>query len=690
MQRFIYMIIGLWAVSNTAIAQTTIYSQSSGAWNAANLWNTASDGSGASVTDPNSSAYDIVVQAPHAVVLSGTRAAGNLEVQSGASVSAGGTILEYLELYGSSVIINGAAGGGTDGLSFDINGPNCTLSGSGTIQIARLRKDNDPGSASTTILSIDTDLQLHYNTDSRTAFCNTAIGKNFDATLESGRTITVPSGNVSIDGNDGSNSVNHGGTFTIYGSLELLGTNGHLYVETDNSAGFPVQFTIGSGGQVLVGGNLYGNAPGGPALAGLTLESGGSLKISGAVSGWHATKNEVSIASGSLVEYNGYAAQAIEHLWPYADLMVTNSDKSLTGNTTVSETLTLNGSDITLGEYNLRMEPYGNISGAGPGAYLRTNGYGKLQQTTENTPLWYPVGNSSYNPVRLRNSGASDVIGVRVADEVLDEGPGGDPLTTQAVDCSWFLEEDYPGGSDLEAMVQWNGLKELSGFNRSNCKLAFWNNNAWNTGSTGPAQGTNPYTRLRNAMTDPEVLAVVSGATLPVEWAAFDAEYEGGMVHLRWETAAESQNAGFQVERSTDALRYVSIAWQAAKANAASYLFTDVAPPQGTVYYRLRQVDVDGQFSFSPVRAVEASGALNTMRLFPVPARAFVAVDLPNGVEEVAHWQVLDAAGATRLSGLVLEGEMPFRVGLESLGPGVYTLMVRTGPTTQARLLLVE
>jgi hypothetical protein len=276
-----------------------------------------------------------------------------------------------------------------------------------------------------------------------------------------------------------------------------------------------------------------------------------------------------------------------------------------------------------------------------------------------------------------------------VADEVLDEGPGGDPLTTQAVDCSWFLEEDYPGGSQLEAMVQWNGFEELSGFNRNNCKLAFWNNNAWNTGSTGPAQGGNPYTRLRNDMTDPEVLAVVSGATLPVEWAAFNAEYQGGVVHLRWETVAETQNAGFHVERSTNAMHYTSIGWQAAGENGARYQFADVAPPQGTVYYRLRQVDVDGQYAFSPVRVIEAS-ALNAMRLFPMPAKAFVQVDMPNDAKEALHWQVLDAVGATHLSGLVLEGERLFRIGLEHLRPGIYTLMIRTGSATQARLLMVE
>jgi hypothetical protein len=272
---------------------------------------------------------------------------------------------------------------------------------------------------------------------------------------------------------------------------------------------------------------------------------------------------------------------------------------------------------------------------------------------------------------------------------VLDEGPGGDPLTTQAVDCSWFLEEDYPGGSQLEAMVQWNGFKELSGFNRSNCKLAFWNNNAWNTGSTGPAQGSNPYTRLRNAITDPEVLAVVSGATLPVEWAVFDAEYQGGVVLLHWETVAETQNAGFHVERSTNAMHYTSIGWQAAGENGARYQFADVAPPQGTVYYRLRQVDVDGQYAFSPVRAVEAA-AINGMRLFPVPAKGFVQVNVPNEAKEEWPWQVLNAAGATLLSGLVPEGEMSFRIGLEHLHPGVYTLMIRTGTTTQVRLLLVE
>jgi hypothetical protein len=166
-------------------------------------------------------------------------------------------------------------------------------------------------------------------------------------------------------------------------------------------------------------------------------------------------------------------------------------------------------------------------------------------------------------------------------------------------------------------------------------------------------------------------------------------EYRAGSVQLRWETASETQNAGFHVERSTNAAHFTPIAWQAAGENAAQYLFTDVAPPPGTVYYRLRQVDADGQYAFSPVRAVEVSEH-NEMRLFPVPANTFVQVNVPNGVKEETLWWVVNASGETLLSGLVPEGEMPFRIGLESLNPGMYAFLVRTGAQTQARLLLVE
>jgi uncharacterized delta-60 repeat protein len=98
-----------------------------------------------------------------------------------------------------------------------------------------------------------------------------------------------------------------------------------------------------------------------------------------------------------------------------------------------------------------------------------------------------------------------------------------------------------------------------------------------------------------------------ANAPLPVELAAFTAQAEGPAARLQWTTASEKNNAYFDVERSLNGREFSKIGQeqgQGSKATATSYTFLDKQLPAGTSYYRLRQVDLDGTTSYSPVRTV--------------------------------------------------------------------------------------
>lgn len=94
---------------------------------------------------------------------------------------------------------------------------------------------------------------------------------------------------------------------------------------------------------------------------------------------------------------------------------------------------------------------------------------------------------------------------------------------------------------------------------------------------------------------------------LPVELLRFDAAACGSSVCLAWSTASERDNDRFVVERSADALDFTPIGSVPGAGNSTMYReyhYIDRSPLQGTGYYRLRQVDTNGDFTFSEVRPV--------------------------------------------------------------------------------------
>lgn len=112
-------------------------------------------------------------------------------------------------------------------------------------------------------------------------------------------------------------------------------------------------------------------------------------------------------------------------------------------------------------------------------------------------------------------------------------------------------------------------------------------------------------------------------AALPVELLYFRGEVISKTNHLlTWETTLEQDNDFFEVQRSADGANWNVIGElpaAPAAANGATYEFTDNAPLAGVNFYRLRQVDVDGRFGFSPIVTLEGNAGAVTGNVFPNP-----------------------------------------------------------------------
>lgn len=97
---------------------------------------------------------------------------------------------------------------------------------------------------------------------------------------------------------------------------------------------------------------------------------------------------------------------------------------------------------------------------------------------------------------------------------------------------------------------------------------------------------------------------VLGNGSLPVELVSFDAQNEGPAVRLTWTTATEQNNDFFTLERSSDGLYFEPFATVNGAGNSSftiDYNHLDEDPLSGLSYYRLKQTDFDGKFSYSDI-----------------------------------------------------------------------------------------
>lgn len=117
------------------------------------------------------------------------------------------------------------------------------------------------------------------------------------------------------------------------------------------------------------------------------------------------------------------------------------------------------------------------------------------------------------------------------------------------------------------------------------------------------------------------------GGTFPVVWGDIDAEPlpDQGKVQIHWMTESEEDNASFQIERSGDGFFFIPLGSMPTAGNGSarqSYAWSDLDPLEGQAFYRIRQTDLNGTYSYSP--ATEAFyDPLGKVRvdLYPIPAR---------------------------------------------------------------------
>ena len=201
--------------------------------------------------------------------------------------------------------------------------------------------------------------------------------------------------------------------------------------------------------------------------------------------------------------------------------------------------------------------------------------------------------------------------------------------------------------------------------------------------------------------TSAEIFAslIEPAGVLPVEFLNISAQPFGKAVEIIWNTTLESGVSHYQVERSKDGTGFSPIGEVKAKLNTSAnqYRYIDAQAFTGTNYYRIKSVDKDGKFKFSPVvkAAIEPIATNKKLLLYPNPARGSVSVQLnknvPSGLYNI---RLVDAAGRIAMQQQINYSGSGTALGisLEKTGRGNYKLQIVsiTGKVISTEALVIH
>lgn len=354
--------------------------------------------------------------------------------------------------------------------------------------------------------------------------------------------------------------------------------------------------------------------------------------------------NKIGSESGSTVQYIGSSPQIIG-AGQYHNMVITASQKALAGNTSVYGTLNLtqnilcNSYTLSLGSSISQTGTLNRTYGTIVGSFKRWFG----TSVNSGSSGLFPVGTSStYRPVQIDYTSAPTSGGTLTAGFV-SSNPGsiGLPL----FDFPVFI--DKTGINGYWSLLAANGLNggthtitaTATGFDGVNSYTdlrLLRRNNATPTwalsGTHSATTGSNSAPVLsRSGLTvnggEFCVAGDISVNPLPVTWLSFDAARTGkNEITLLWTTAAEFNNDKYIMERSLDQKQFFPIGEVAAARTSVlrnSYHYIDQLPEDlersGKVFYRLKQVDVDGSFSYSETRALDLGTIKLAIVIYPNP-----------------------------------------------------------------------
>jgi hypothetical protein len=191
-------------------------------------------------------------------------------------------------------------------------------------------------------------------------------------------------------------------------------------------------------------------------------------------------------------------------------------------------------------------------------------------------------------------------------------------------------------------------------------------------------------------------LANSSGGSnpLPVDFVSFNAHGMKGNAYLDWSTASEIDADYFDVQKSVDGRNFYSIGKVKAHGNTtvmSYYNFVDGNTGNGVFYYRIKEIDFNGEYLLTEIKSVKQS-LTGVVALFPNPVRGgSFAVVMPEDRVGVCHVLLYDNSGRLVYDEVTSDFNSKLSVSSEQLLPGSYSVKITdsAGNSWQNRIVVM-
>jgi len=187
-------------------------------------------------------------------------------------------------------------------------------------------------------------------------------------------------------------------------------------------------------------------------------------------------------------------------------------------------------------------------------------------------------------------------------------------------------------------------------------------------------------------------------AWVPVELTSFTGNVNSlGQVVLNWETATEVNNQGFEIERRTETSEFRTVGFVEGNGTTTqqnSYSYIDKAAEQGVNYYRLKQVDFNGTYSYSDVVEVEITSPV-TFELaqnYPNPFNPSTIINysIPEaGNIRLSVYNLVGEEVAVLVNGFSQAGSFEVTFDASNLSTGVYLYKLQSANSVQTKKMML-
>lgn len=459
------------------------------------------------------------------------------------------------------------------------------------------------------------------------------------------------------------------GAFT--GRSQGLTNNGNLRIHAGGTLSSSVGFTNASTGTLVNEGSIY-------LRADLTNHESGMSAGSGTL---YFTGSGAQLVTGT-------ATMKTHHL-------VTNNNAGIT----LQNDLSVAGTHtFTTGLIHSSATPHYLIYENGAGhsgssdaghvtGWVRKNGTGNFT---------FPVGDNSYlRTIGISNLSVSAVFNAHYYTNTADVYNMQSPLVK--VRAAEFWQLDKVSGGSAQVTMSWDHSKvPMDNILLADIRAGHYYGGQWiNEGGSATGDVATTGSVTSNAITNfsPFTLAYIS-FPIPLKLVSFTGWRKTGKTFLHWISENEQDMLHFSVERSLDGVSFAAIG-QVPARNAGIrelYNYQDPFSFTGTIYYRLKNVDNDGTFTYSRIISVSENNIPGSSIAVVNPVQTAITVlnkTAPGG--EYAY-QLYNAGGQMIQSGqLILAPNSASLIRLSlHMVPGIYSLRLMKEQLVYEQRVLVE